>query len=391
MTFTILTTKALFSISLFKSIQQLLEQVPDASNLLPAQDPFVNLTFLELLEKSQSVGGETGWQPNHFGIWQNQSLIALIPCYEKYHSYGEYVFDHAWANAYHQHGLEYYPKLLCAIPFTPVTLNKMLLKPQSNLTEEDLVNLLSQHWLEMEPIHSSFHALFIPENQRQIFSQHDFHTRLNVQFVFNNQDYGCFDNFLDDLKSRKRKSIRKERNEAVSTGVNIKRFSGKEITPELMDDFYLCYQATYLKRSGHTGYLTEAFFKGLVTNMRDHIMLVMAFKNHKTVAGALFFFDNTHLYGRYWGALEDISQLHFECCYYQGIEFTIEKGLQYFNPGTQGEHKIARGFRPTLCYSMHKMRHPAFDDAVKDFTEREAPHMLQYYEETQQLLPFKLE
>ncbi|MFC3120378.1 GNAT family N-acetyltransferase [Agaribacter flavus] len=376
---------------------KILHELDDISHLSKSliaktsPSPFSSLAFLHLLDTSNSTGKDSGWQAHHFCLYENETPVAFIPCYLKQHSYGEYVFDHAWANAYHQHGLAYYPKLLCAIPFTPVTTSKVLISDNTSLSEKAILN----HWLENNEStfrqYSSLHALFLPAASTDEFSAQGFHERLNVQFVFYNNEYQSFDDFLQSLKSRKRKSIKKERQALYAQGVSIKRFCRDQVSAKLIDDFYTCYQATYLKRSGHKGYLTRAFFEGLRTHMSDNIMINAAYKNDTLVGAALFFFDEQSLFGRYWGALEEVSGLHFECCYYQGIEFTIEQNIKIFNPGTQGEHKILRGFTPTLCRSMHKIEHPGFNEAVADFVARERPHMLEYLENTQSLLPFKVE
>ncbi|GLR70681.1 GNAT family N-acetyltransferase [Agaribacter marinus] len=386
--------------------------VKSAEDLRPIDNasPFSTLKFLSLLEQSASVGNDTGWVPHHFCLYEhsessyadsnggsiesnmpNGKLIAFIPCYQKSHSYGEYVFDHAWANAFHQHGISYYPKLLCAIPFTPVSTSKVLVSQDSQLTESEIVAHWWQHNQSIIKKYSSVHALFLTQNSRDTLEQLQFHERLNVQFVFYNSGYQSFDDFLTALKSRKRKTINKERKALTRQDITIKRLSSGDINSQIMADFYKCYQVTYIKRSGHHGYLTEAFFSQLLKEFAENILIVAAFKNTTMIASALFFYDDNSLFGRYWGALEDVSGLHFECCYYQGIEFAIERQHKIFNPGTQGEHKILRGFTPTLCHSMHKIQHVQFDEAVGDFVRRERPHMLEYLENTKSLLPFRAE
>lgn len=359
--------------------------------------PFNTGVFLRILEESQSVGGDTGWLPHYFVVFANdkatagQKPCAILPLYKKNHSYGEYVFDHAWANAFYQHGLDYYPKLLCALPFTPVSAGKLLVEDEHRVHLNELWEFILGAMQSALTHYSSMHFLFMQDEQAEYLEDKGYHIRRNVQFIFYNQDYTQFNDFLSHLKSRKRKSITKERKQITLSGVNVERLVGADITDEVMKSFYYCYQRTYLKRSGHTGYLTKQFFDMLLTEMRDNILIVRASKADELIASALFFYDEHGLYGRYWGALEDVSGLHFECCYYQGIEFAIEHNLKVFNPGTQGEHKILRGFTPTYCYSAHKIQRSDFDDAVADFTKREAPHIEQYMQDTTALLPFKQE
>ncbi|MEM0911210.1 MAG: GNAT family N-acetyltransferase [Pseudomonadota bacterium] len=379
----------------------------DASSNLQSDvlnTPFNTIEFLKLLEDSQSVGKETGWLPHYFVIFANEhgdnetdneasnatkKPCALLPIYQKEHSYGEYVFDHSWANAFYQHGLDYYPKLLCALPFTPVSAGKLLIDTQHAVAAEDIwLFALDAIWRELSN-YSSMHFLFMSDTQAEFLENKGYHIRRSIQFVFYNNAFVSFDDFLSTLKSRKRKSITKERKQIADAGVIVERLVGSDITEEVMQEFYYCYQRTYMKRSGHSGYLTRQFFDMLKDAMNGSVMIVKASNAGRLIASALFFYDDSGLYGRYWGALEEVSGLHFECCYYQGIEFAIENNLPIFNPGTQGEHKILRGFTPTYCYSAHKLHRQDFDAAVADFTKKEAPHIDNYMRETTALLPFK--
>ncbi|MBF7072404.1 N-acetyltransferase [Glaciecola sp. MH2013] len=364
--------------------------------------PFLSYPFLKALEQTQCVDGNSGWLSHHLVIYDEDAInkntiVAFLPCYLKTHSYGEYVFDHAWANAYHHHQLPYYPKLVCCIPFTPVTGSRMLINQNIEITSQEIYQWLAAHSESI--IHaagaSSLHYLFLPEHDSsELAKQKTKQTllqRLSVQFVWKNDGYTDFDEFLAKMTSRKRRSIRKERSGVYKQGedLQIKRFTGKDISKELMQDFYLCYQQTYLKRSGHTGYLNQAFFHQLLEQMPDKLLIVMTFDAGRCIASALFVYDDKLLAGRYWGALEDISGLHFECCYYQGIEFCIENNISTFNPGTQGEHKILRGFAPTYCYSNHHLLHPDFHHAVADFLSNEKIAMQRYKEQAESVLPFK--
>lgn len=365
-------------------------------------NPFLKYEFLAALEQTQCVGqnqhGHTGWHVSHVVILdENKALVAFIPAYIKTHSYGEYVFDHSWAHAYQQYGMAYYPKLILAIPFTPVTGTRFI--KRDNINNNQIIKFLAtqkEAIADKLNIHS-VHVLFPFEQLSECLAHEGFHQRLSVQFNWFNDKYQTFEAFLQNLTARRRKSINKERIGIAKQNVNVMRFTGDHIDEQAMDVFYLCYKQTYLKRSGHNGYLTRSFFMSLLKQMPQNLLLVIANKssqesnNHAPIpiAAALFLFDENGLYGRYWGALEDVSGLHFECCYYQGIEFCIEQNIPYFNPGTQGEHKILRGFQPTICYSNHVMMHQEFDQAVKDFLVRENPHIREYAVESAQLLPFK--
>ncbi len=363
-------------------------------------NPFLKYEFLAALEHNQCVGqndkGHTGWHVSHILIYDEQdSLIAFIPSYIKTHSYGEYVFDHSWAHAYQQYGMAYYPKLIFAIPFTPVTGTRLL--KRENVDSAEIVKFLAnqkQAIADALNVHS-LHILFPSEPLSIQLGEQEFHQRLSVQFNWYNNNYQSFDDFLQDLTARRRKSIKKERVGITKQSVKVKKLAGNDIDDQTMDVFYSCYKQTYLKRSGHEGYLTRSFFMNLLERMPENLLLVQANKTCEElstdipIAAALFLFDDNGLYGRYWGALEDVSGLHFECCYYQGIEYCIDNNIPYFNPGTQGEHKILRGFKPTICYSNHSMMHEEFDRAVKDFLTRENPHIREYAIQSAQLLPFK--
>ena len=351
--------------------------------------PFCQFAFLSALEKSASVSGSSGWQPQHLILYKNKTPVALLPLYKKTHSYGEYVFDFAWANTYKQYGLRYYPKLVCAIPFTPVTGPRLLLKEGESLTEiTQIVCDLLANKLKNEAL-SSMHWLFVEAEFAEILAECQQLMRRSVQFQWFNRQYQDFEDFLATFNSRKRKSIRAERNKIVKAGISVQRLSGEQLTQSHMDFFYQCYQQTYLKRSGHGGYLTQEFFSLILQTMRDNLMLVVASRDNQPMAGALFFYDQQQLNGRYWGMLEEADHLHFECCYYQGIEFCIEQGIAQFNPGTQGEHKILRGFEPIYCYSNHSLKELAFHDAVSRFIETEKHTIAQYKNDAEGLLPFK--
>lgn len=352
-------------------------------------NPFCQYPFLHALEASKSVGIGTGWTPQHLILYKNNQVICLVPLYKKSHSYGEYVFDFAWANTYRQYGLNYYPKLVSAIPFTPVTGARILCRPQTNQSELiGIVCQITSEKLSLDGL-SSMHWLFVEPQLNQSLQKHQQLSRRSVQFQWFNRNYASFADFLAAMTSRKRKKIKSERNKIIQAEVNIKRLTGDSLSVINMNFFYHCYQQTYLKRSGHGGYLSQDFFSQIFQTMPEKLLIVEASINQQAIASALFFFDDKKLYGRYWGAIDDIPQLHFECCYYQGIEFCIERGLAEFNPGTQGEHKIMRGFEPVYCYSNHQLKELAFHDAVGRFIAEEDKGIALYKRDAEALLPFK--
>ena len=386
-----------YRITIIDSIEQLSKE--RWQQLAKNAGPFISYQFLHALESSGSCENESGWQPCHIAITYvpQETVSIFIPGFLKTHSYGEYVFDHAWANAYAQHGLDYYPKWISAIPFTPVTGPRLLSDGRTVLTPSlvsEIEHTLSEYVeSEFSEALSSFHWLFPDENTSNQLTnssktQSHYLTRYAVQFQWHNYGYDDFEDFLNALTSRKRKDIKKSRRKLSEQGVRFTHHTGSEISPETLQFFTKCYKATYLKRSGHVGYLNDAFFEQLVESMSDNMLIVTAVENEIAVASALFFYDETGLYGRYWGALKEIDGLHFACCYFEGIEFAISKKLQLFNPGTQGEHKILRGFEPIYCCSHHKLRHASFHSAVADFLQRETPHIASYFNQARNALPF---
>lgn len=363
-----------------------------AWNAICADDyPFIRYEFLHALESSGSLGRHSGWMAHHCVITDTTGeLIGLMPMYLKTHSYGEYVFDWSWADAYHQHGLEYYPKLISAIPFTPATgprlCHKLALQDDIDALYACISQSLNQHCHELNL--SGWHILFSEEpacQQWQAYAD----KRIACHFQWSNQNFQCFDDFLQTFSSRKRKNLKKERKTVANQGIELRRLTGSDIRHEDWRLFHYFYQATYAKRSGHGGYLTAEFFTALQTHMADQVLLVMAYKDDKPIAAALNFFSKECLYGRYWGCLEEYDCLHFEACYYQGIEFCIEQGLQRFDPGVQGEHKIQRGFRPVISYSNHALLQPDFRQAVKHFLQQETIGVKNYQKQAHKLLPFK--
>lgn len=346
-----------------------------------SQCPFLHHNFFSALEDSQSASAKQGWQAHHLVASTHNDLIAILPMYLKSHSWGEYVFDWDWAEAFQRNGIEYYPKLVATIPFTPVTTDKLL---SSQLQVHELFDTLIEH-CQQENI-NSWHILYC--NKITSALPEDIYHRNTVQFHWFNRDYETFDDFLNTFTSRKRKNTRKERLSIDQQNIKIRQLKNNDITEQDLEFFYLTYQLTYLKRN-HQPHLSYDFFKRVLSNMSDNILLIIASNEEEDIACALFFYDDAQLYGRYWGSTKHYNNLHFELCYYQGIEFCIQNKLTEFNPGTQGEHKIQRGFEPVLTHSYHWIKHPAFKEAVKDFCQQEQQHMLTYQQQCQQLLPFK--
>lgn len=365
---------------------------PDRNMLEVSDNPFSQFAFLDSLEESKCCSPATGWTAHHVVFRNDQHhILGLMPCYIKDHSWGEYVFDWAWAHAYRENALDYYPKLVTAIPFTPVT------GPRFLVTNGTCDNDLLDYWLTTALPElasqlniSSWHLLFSDANVTSKKSNSELLERIDCQFHWRNKEYSSFDAMLETFSSRKRKNIRKERKSITDMGIELRRFSGIEIDQELLSDFYQFYVNTYEIR-GHTPHLNMEFFKEILSKMPDKILLVMASSKGQNIAGALFFHDDKTLYGRYWGSYSNIPGLHFECCYYQGIEFCIEHSLKSFNPGTQGEHKISRGFEPVITHSRHWIKHADFSYAIKNFLAQEQQSVKQYAIQAKKLLPFKKE
>lgn len=363
--------------------------------LVPYGYPFARFEFLDALESSGCVSADSGWIPRHLILEDNQELIAAMPLYQKDHSYGEYVFDWQWASAFERYGRAYYPKLLTAIPFSPVTGPRVLLREGCDLEQALGVIKRSIQLLAKQGGISSWHLLFVNKQLGAALSDTELLHRQDVQFHWQNKSpetgrpYSGFEEFLQGFRSSKRKQIRRERRKIEEQGVRMSRISGTQIKPEDWASFYACYQRTYLKRSGHGGYLNKAFFEKVANRLAGHCMLVMAHQDDDLVASSLFFFDEQRLYGRYWGSLAHYDCLHFETCYYQGIEFAIEKGLSCFDPGTQGEHKLVRGFEPIKTHSYHWLGDAEFSRAIDEFLARERQHTDRYQQAAAQHLPFR--
>jgi predicted N-acyltransferase len=361
--------------------------------LFCSENPFVQHAYLLALEESGCVHAKTGWQPQHMLLLDGENPVAALPLYAKSHSYGEFVFDWGWAEAYERYGLEYYPKLVSAIPYTPVTGPRVGLSAGVDAAEVYSILLSMIRNLSLKHGYSGWHLLFPDASLRKelgsVLDENAFLQREAVQFHWFNRNYNTFEVFLLSLRSSRRKNVRRERRLVAEQGISLRRKQGREISDEEWQGFYQCYRDTYRKRSGHDGYLNQAFFKQLRETMTDSLLLVVACKGETMVASSLFLFDERCLYGRYWGALEDISCLHFEACLYQGIEFCIEHGLAEFDPGTQGEHKLLRGFEPVRSASYHWIADSRFRAAIADFLQHEKRGTDSYQEQAETFLPFK--
>ena len=353
-------------------------------NALAGSNPFLSHAFLSALQESACATPETGWRAQFLTLWQGDTLVGAMPLYLKTHSWGEFVFDWAWAEAYQRAGLDYYPKLLCAVPFTPAT-GLRVLAPTSELRAALLHAALR---LAQEMGVSSLHCLFPPEEQAQEMQQQGMMLRRGVQFHWRNPGYANFDAYLASMSHDKRKRIKQERRKVKEAGVRFERLSGNMITDEHWVFFERCYALTHQQYNSPQA-LNLDFFRRIGASMADNVLLVIALHEDKPVASALNFYNNEALYGRSWGALEYHPGLHFEACYYQAIEFCIERNIPLFEGGAQGEHKLSRGFLPETTWSAHWLAHPRFAQAVDDFLKRETRGMSFYMDELNERSPFK--
>lgn len=328
-------------------------------------NPFVSHAFLAALERSGSVAAETGWTPCHLALEEDGALVGAAPVYIKSHSYGEYVFDHHWADALERAGGRYYPKLLCAAPFTPVPGPRLLTGTPARRAA------LGAAMAELaEKIQaSSVHVNFINGEDATALKSAGYLERRGIQYHWFNRGYLSYDDFLAALSSRKRKALRRERAQAAD-GVTIRRVEGRDIDERLWDAFWVFYQDTGARKWG-SPYLTRSFFSDIAETMRDSLLMIVAEDNGRAIAGALNFIGGDALYGRYWGRIEDRPFLHFELCYHQAVDFAIERGLARVEAGAQGEHKVARGYEPVATKSAHWIAHQGFKKAVSDYLEAE--------------------
>lgn len=373
-----------------EAVSSLASVSPERWNALRRDDyPFLRHDFLLGLETTGCTTADSGWQPNHLALRSGDTLVAALPGYLKSHSYGEYVFDWAWADAWRRVGLDYYPKLVTAIPFTPATGPRLLHAAEFEPSDAWPVLLQGVQALARRQGLSSWHILFPEPHVAGLLESLGLHTRHAVQFHWFNRDYRDFDDFLATFSSRKRKALRRERRRVAEQGITLRTLTGDEISAADWQTFHRFYQLTYAKRSGHGGYLTREFFTRTAAGLGSQVVMVLAEQGGRDIAGALYFRSHDTLFGRYWGCEEELDCLHFEACYYRGIEYCIEQGLRRFDPGAQGEHKIQRGFEPTRTLSSHWIAHPELSRAVGDFTREERVHVEAYRREAATLLPFR--
>lgn len=355
-------------------------QLSGASRSGPSYNPFISQAFLSSLEQSGSAVAETGWLGHHLLLEENGRLLGAIPCYLKNHSRGEYVFDQGWADALERAGGRYYPKLQASVPFTPATGQRLLVR---NGEDEDRVRGLLAQGLQqvtMELGASSAHITFLPQSELNPLTECNFLHRKDQQFHFLNKGYENHEAFLAELSSSKRKNLRKERRTALENGITIDWLTGKDLTEDIWDQFYAFYIDTGSRKWGRP-YLTRAFYSLIGERMADDILLVMAKRDGRYIAGAINFIGADALYGRHWGCVEEHAFLHFEVCYHQAIDFALAKGLARVEAGAQGEHKLARGYQPVTTHSAHFIAHPGLRKAVSDYLaheRREVEHIGAY-------------
>lgn len=351
--------------------------------------PFISYEFLIALENNNAVGKDFGWITHFFLAYDENKLVGALPLYIKFNSYGEFVFDWAWADAYQQNGLRYYPKLVSSIPYTPATGPRLLINNADNYNEiaDELINSVLK-FAEQSQV-SSFHCLFTNNKDTNYFNNNtNFMMRLGCQFHWANNNYRDFTDYLDKLTSKKRKQIKRERRIVQEQGISFEIYNGLSATDYHWEIYHRFYESTFERKSGMPT-LSLGFFKEIAQTMPENIVLVLAKHQEKYVASAFNLKGADTLYGRHWGCSDSYDNLHFEACYYQGLEYCIDNGLKHFEPGAQGEHKIARGFMPTKTWSAHWIAHPQFAQSISHFLNHETDGMLTYIEQLNQHSPFK--
>jgi len=351
-------------------------------------NPFLRHEFLAGLEQHGCVGEHWGWLPHHLTLFDGDQMVGAMPMYLKYNSYGELVFDWSWADAYQRAGLKYYPKLVSAVPYSPVTGPRLLIA--DGVDREKVADTLIKQALALaaELEVSSLHCLFPHDEDMLRLERHGLMRRTGTQFHWHNQDYDSFDAFLSTFNAQKRKKLKRERRRVQEQGVSIEILDGHQATDEHWHHFHHFYRSTFDKRGGYPT-LTEPFFAHLGKTMPESIVLMLASYEDRYVAGALSLRSSDTLYGRHWGCEEEFHSLHFELCYYQGLDYCIEHGLQRFEPGAQGEHKVGRGFEPVPTWSAHWLANPTFASAVADYLSHEQGAMEDYMRTLSEHLPYK--
>lgn len=364
------------------------------NRLLTDNNPFMRHEYLDGLEKCGCANADTGWQPSHIAVYSTENQTALLgamPCYIKTNSYGEYIFDWAWADAHYRNGMEYYPKLTNAIPFTPAMGERWLVdRKNSSYTVDKISSNLIEAALKLvkEKELSSMHCLFLNKEQFDFLGDNGFSQRISNQFHWQNKGYKNFDEFLAKMSSKKRKNIKRERRRVSESGIHYRWLTGSDLNSDNALQMYQFYRRT-INYYGAQSYLNQHFYEYLASSFTDQTLFLFAYYEDKVIAGGLYFKSNDCLYGRYWGALNNFHSVHFETCYYQAIEWCINNNYQRFEAGAQGEHKLARGLEPTPTYSAHWICHPQFRNAIDEFLEHEKDHMANYSESMQSHSPFK--
>ncbi|HEY4873247.1 MAG TPA: GNAT family N-acetyltransferase [Steroidobacteraceae bacterium] len=349
--------------------------------------PFLRHEFLSALEHTGCVGEHTGWEPRYFTLHDDAGLCAAVPAFIKMHSYGEFVFDFAWAQAYARVGGDYYPKLTIAVPFTPATSPRLLVRPGADAHSARRLLQDVQTYASSQGL-SSVHALFLDEPARRACAAAGWLLRRDCQFHWTNRGYESFEHYLASFTAEKRKKARRERRRVTESGIRFETRFGSDLDRRLLDRVYALHRDTF-RRHGHEPYLTRAFFGEIAQTLGQAFMVKVAMHGSEPVAAAVFFWCQEALFGRYWGAAADYHSLHFETCYHQGIEFCIERGIGRFEPGTQGEHKVSRGFEPALTWSAHYIRDARLRHAIGAYLEREGESVDEYAQEVQTHVPFR--
>lgn len=370
-----------------------IDEIPcDGWNALVVDNnPFLRHEFLAAMEHHNCVGETFGWMPHHIAIYEGEQLIGAMPLYEKHNSYGEFVFDNAWADAYQRSGLRYYPKLVSAIPYTPAMGQRLLAKPED---EAMVFPLLLKSAIELASGigASSFHCLFPTPEQQQFLESANLSTPLfarhDCQFHWHNHNYKNLEEFLERLTHKKRKNIRQQRRRVAKSGVAIRVLDGHSATVEDWHNFTHFYNRTFEQKWGMATF-NEPFFREVAQKLPEQVVLILADLDGETIAGSLCYRSETTLYGRHWGCTEEVDMLHFELCYYQGIEYAIKEGIAVFEPGAQGEHKLARGFLPTLTRSSHWVADERFRGPIGDHVAHERQAVAEYIEQLNGSYPYK--
>jgi len=362
---------------------------PDSLSQTDPDNPFLHHAFLLSLEESGSALPRTGWAGAHLLVEDaSGTLLACAPAYLKGHSRGEYVFDQGWADAYERAGGSYYPKLQVSVPFTPATGRRLLVRPGPRAAQAREALIGGLRALRQQAGASSVHLTFLPRTEWDLLGQHGFLQRTDQQFHWIDEGYGSFDGFLEALASRKRKAIKRERRDALAGGITVEYVTGAAITEAHWDAFFAFYMDTGSRKWGRP-YLTRTFFSLIGERMADRVLLVMAKREGRYVAGAINFIGAHTLYGRNWGCIEEHPFLHFEVCYYQAIDFALSRGLKRVEAGAQGEHKLARGYRPVTTYSAHDLADPGLRRAVADYLARERAYVEEAQRELTEQAPFR--